>query len=231
MKSNDTVTSLKLQNNNPQFPQRLRGIKTPPKEIFYKGDITLIDNNRNIAVIGSRQISDKGISLAVGTGRALARKGITVVNGLALGCDTYALKGALSVGGKCIAVMPCSLDQIVPKSNYRLAKTILENGGLLISEYPTGTKLEKYMYVERDRLQSTLSDGIIVIEATLGSGTMHTVRAAQRQGKPIACWKNAEISKYSQFYIIDSDEAIECFTDSVFETEKYYQISIYDIDF
>jgi hypothetical protein len=60
---------------------------------------------------------------------------------------------------------------------------------------------------------------------------MHTVRAAQRQGKPIACWTNAEISKYSQFYIIDSDEAIECFTDSVFETEKYYQISIYDIDF
>jgi DNA processing protein len=157
--------------------------------------------------------------------------GITIVNGLALGCDTYALKGALSIGGKCIAVMPCSLDQIVPKSNYRLASTILENGGLLISEYPTGTKLEKYMYVERDRLQSTVSDAIIVIEATPGSGTMHTVRAAQRQGKPIACWKSAEIAKYSQFHIIDSNEAIKHFANNVFETEKYYQMSIYDVDF
>jgi DNA processing protein len=219
------VTSLKLQNNDNSH------LKHPPKDLYYKGDITLIDNRRNIAVIGSRHISEKGIPLAFNTGRTLAQMGITVVNGLALGCDTYALKGALSVGGKCIAVLPCAIDQIVPKSNYRLARAILENRGLLISEYPTGTKLEKYMYVERDCLQSTVSDGIIVIEATSQSGTMHTVRAAKRQGKPIACWKSAEIASDNQFYIIDSDEAIEHFTDKVFETEKYYQMNIYDVDF
>jgi DNA processing protein len=184
-----------------------------------------------MAVIGSRQISEKGILKALNTGRILAGMGITVVNGLALGCDTYALKGALSIGGKCIAVMPCGLDQIVPKSNYRLARTILENGGLLITEYPTGTKLEKYMYVERDRLQSAVSDAVIVIEATPRSGTMYTVKAAQKQGKPIACWKSAEIAKCSQFRIIDGNEAIKHFADSVFETKKYYQISIYDVDF
>jgi DNA processing protein len=156
--------------------------------------------------------------------------GITVVNGLALGCDTYALKGALSVGGKCIAVMPCGLDQIVPKSNYYLARTILENGGLLISEYPIGTKLEKYMYVERDRLQSTVSDAIIVIEASYQSGTMHTVRAARRQGKPTACYKKAEISNDSSFYIIDSPDSLKRFIDYTYAIYKCTQLSINDMD-
>jgi DNA processing protein len=223
--------SLKLQNrNNPQFLQRLRNIKHPPKELYYKGDITLIDNTPNIAVIGSRQISEKGISLAFDTGSTLASMGITVVNGLALGCDTYALKGALSIGGKCIAVMPCGLDQIVPKSNYYLARTILENGGLLISEYPIGTKLEKYMYVERDRLQSTVSDAIIVIEASYQSGTIHTVRAARRQGKQVACYKEAEISNDSSFYIIDSNESLKCFIDYTYAMYKCTQLSINDMN-
>jgi DNA processing protein len=130
--------------------------------------------------------------------------------------------------------MPCGLDQIVPKSNYNLAKTILENGGLLISEYPTGTKLEKYMYVERDRLQSTVSDAVIVIEATSGSGTMHTVRAARRQGKPIACWKSAKISKDNSFnnlfHIIDGDDSLKCFINHIYETYKCIQLSINDMD-
>jgi DNA processing protein len=232
MKSNDTVTSLKLQNNNPQFPQRLRGIKTPPKEIFYKGDITLIDNTPNIAVIGTRQISDKAIPLAFNTGRTLAQMGITVVNGLALGCDTYALKGALSACGKCIAVMPCALDQIVPKSNHHLAHTILENGGLLITEYPTGTKLEKYMYIARDRLQSALSDAVIVIEATHGSGTMHTVHSATEQGKSIACFADSGIENFRNIHTIKTTNDLKTFIDNIYihNYPQYLQMSINDFE-
>jgi DNA processing protein len=214
--------------NNPQFPKRLCNVKHPPNEIYYKGDITLLNSERNIAVIGSRHVSDNGLRRAYSIGSKLAKMDINVVNGLAIGCDTYALKGALSIGGKCIAVMPCGLDQIVPKSNYRLADEVLAKGGLLISEYPIGSEVEKYMYVERDRLQSGISKGVIVVEAGFKSGTMYAVRAAQRQGKPVACCKYAEIAREASYCIIDSDNDLEAFVSEAFNTIEYMQVDIND---
>jgi DNA processing protein len=204
-------------------------LKHRNREIYYIGNIDLIDSNQNVAVIGSRHVSDSGIKRAFKIGSKLARMDINVVNGLAIGCDTYALKGALSVGGKCIAVMPCGLERVVPASNYKLACDIIDNDGLIISEYPSGTKIEKYMYVERDRLQSDISKGIIVVEAGFKSGTMYAVRAAQRQGKPIACCKYAEIARYGFYYIIDSDKDLENFISYTFKTIEYIQININDL--
>jgi DNA processing protein len=182
-----------------------------------------------MAVIGSRHVSDNGIKQAFKIGFKLAKMDINVVNGLAIGCDTYALKGALSVGGKCIAVMPCGLERIVPKSNYRLADEILAKDGLLISEYPVGSEIEKYMYVERDRLQSDISKGVIVVEAGFKSGTMYTVRAARKQGKPIACCRYAEIARDDSYYIIDSDNDLESFISYTYKTIDYTQINISDL--
>ena len=85
-------------------------------------------------------------------------EGFDVVNGLAVGCDTAALRGALSEGGRCVAVLPCGLDMVVPSVNEYLAQEILEKGGCLISEYAEGTEPEKYRYVQRDRLQGRLSE-------------------------------------------------------------------------
>jgi DNA processing protein len=193
------------------------------------GNIDLMDSNRNMAVVGSRHVSDYGVKQAFSIGRKLAKMGINVVNGLAMGCDTFALRGALSVKGRCIAVMPCGLDRIVPKSNIGLANEILDNGGLIISEYPIGSELEKYMYVERDRLQSDISEGIIVVEAGCKSGTMYTVKAAQSQGKPIACCKYAEIARDGAFYIIDDDNDIESFVDNTLKMVKFTQVNINDL--
>jgi DNA processing protein len=204
-------------------------LKRQNREIYYIGNIDLIDSNRNMAVIGSRHASEYGIKQSYSIGRSLAQMGINVVNGLAIGCDTYALKGALSAQGKCIAVMPCGLEQVVPKANRYLADEILEKGGLLVSEYPVGTEVEKYMYIERDRLQSEISEGIIVVEAGFKSGTMYTVRAAKRQGKPIACCRYAEIAREGVYYIIDGDKGLKEFAKQSLNRLKYKQVNITDL--
>ena len=178
------------------YPLGFRNIVRMPRILYYQGAIEIINHNKNIAVIGSRRCSDMGVKLSFETGRILGTNGINVVNGLALGCDTEALRGALSVGGKCVAVMPCGLDKIQPKANQKLAEEILEKGGCLISEYPIGTGIKKYQYVERDRLQSGISQGVLVIEAELDSGTMHTVDFAMKQYKRLACYYH-ELLKYS----------------------------------
>jgi hypothetical protein len=84
------------------------------------------------------------------------------------------------------------------------------------------------MYVERDRLQSDISRGVIVVEAGVKSGTMHTVRAARKQGKTIACCKYAEIAREGLYYIIDNDNDLENFIEYTFDTVKYSQININD---
>ena len=115
------------------YPAILRGITGMPSFLYYRGDIEILNQNKNIAIVGSRHSSDMGLRLAYETGRLAAEKGFNVVNGLALGCDAEAIKGAISVGGKCAVVLPCGLENVQPKSNRYLAEQILENGGCLLS--------------------------------------------------------------------------------------------------
>ena len=172
---------------NDMYPKRLSSILRPPLRLYYRGAIDIFNQNCSIAVIGSRHVSERGIEYAYQMGYELGQRGINVVNGLALGCDTHALRGALAAGGTCAAVMPCGLDQIVPQSNTELADKLLSGGGCLLSAYPVQTPVQRYQYVERDRLQSGISDGVLVIEAACDSGTMHTVKYAMKQGRRLAC--------------------------------------------
>ena len=132
------------------FPKRLVGLADAPKKIYYKGNIDIINENKCITIVGSRDCSKNGLKLAFETAEKAVEKGFIVVNGLALGCDTEAVRGALSKKGRCVAVMPCGLEQIQPKSNIGLANAILSNGGCIITEYPEGSVLQKYNYVKRD---------------------------------------------------------------------------------
>lgn len=191
------------------YPNALKSLPDRPIVLYYRGEIGILNAYKNIAVIGSRNCSLKGKELAYRTGRILASEGMTIVNGLALGCDTEALKGALDVLGKCVVVMPCGLDNIQPKSNRGLAKKIIDAGGCILSEYPIGTSLAKYQYVERDRLQSGVSQGVLIVEAERKSGTMHTAEFAVKQYKRLACYyhKLLEMSSGNQ-YLEDSGRAV-----------------------
>lgn len=171
-----------------QYPRILRQLSGMPPVLYYKGNIGILNQQKSIALIGTRTPSAAGRKLSYESGRKIGSAKINLVNGLALGCDAEALKGALAEGGKCVAVMPCGLDEIVPKANRRLAEEILEKGGCLISEYPPGTKVQKYSYVQRDRLQSGVSREVVIVEAELKSGTMHTAEFAMKQHKRLSCF-------------------------------------------
>ena len=128
------------------YPRILRGVKAAPEILYYAGDISVCDNTV-IAVIGKRDATERHLKIAKQIGVILAKNGITVLNGLAIGVDAYALEGAIEAKGKAIAVMPGGLDEVYPKTNKKLAERILENGGCLISEYPNGMRPQKYSYV------------------------------------------------------------------------------------
>jgi len=218
-----------------QYPVQLLSISKPPARLYYKGNIDIINQKHNIAVIGSRRMSRRGIELASWIGYEMGRRGINVVNGLAIGCDTYALRGALSAGGTCAVVMPCGLDQIVPYSNSCLAQKLLLDGGCLISAYPVWTPVRRYQYVERDCLQSGISDGVLVIEAECDSGTMHTVRYAIKQGKRLACIDsrmvnyssgNRWLEDQNGVHVIQNRIDLNRFVDEIGSQVIYRQVSL-----
>lgn len=218
------------------YPNALKEIPNRPVVLYYRGEIEILNTHKNIAVVGSRNCSPKGKELAYKTGRLLAGEGMVIVNGLALGCDMEALRGALEVSGKCAVVMPCGLDNIQPRSNRGLAQNIIDMGGCVLSEYPVGTSLAKYQYVERDRLQSGVSQGVVIVEAEKKSGTMHTAEFAVRQYKRLACYyhKLLEMSSGNQ-YLEESGRAVNirnekealAFARELPQVESYQQMSLF----
>lgn len=215
------------------YPKAMTSLKNMPPLLFYKGNVEIINQYKNIAVIGSRKISKMGKSLSYDAGEAVAKEGLNLVNGLANGCDTEAIKGALHAGGRCIAIMPCGLEQVQPKSNQRLAEEILEKGGCILSEYPIGTQIEKYRYVERDRLQSAISQGVLIIEAEKKSGTMHTADFAIKQQKRIACYYylmleaasgNQYLEEIQRAQVLKTKKDLLQFIENIKNEEEYEQL-------
>lgn len=218
-----------------RFPQKLNILLDKPDKIYYKGDIDIINNNKCVAIVGSRNCSELGLRLAYQTAEIAVSKGFVVVNGLALGCDVEALKGALARKGKCVAVMPCGLEQIQPKANQYIADEIIENGGCIVSEYAEGTPIQRYNYVKRDRIQSGISDGVIIIEAEEKSGTMHTADFAVRQKKRLACYAatllnhssgNKYLEEVKKVQSLRSLKDVEMFLDYVITDVSCEQISL-----
>lgn len=141
-----------------KYPVNLKKIKSPPPVLYYKGNIEVLNRRKSIAVIGTRDISAAGTELAREAGKIIGNRGFNLVNGLALGCDREAFVGCLDAGG------------------------------CLVSEYPISSQPKKYTYVERDRIQSGISNAVIMVEADLKSGTMHTIDFARSQSKRLACY-------------------------------------------
>ncbi|RUR40473.1 DNA-processing protein DprA [Clostridium perfringens] len=173
-----------------RFPNRLREIVDPPVILFYKGNLECLFNEKAVAIVGTRKPTSVGAETAQKLGAEFGKDGYVVVSGLAKGCDELGHKGCVDVNGKSIAILPRGLDKIYPASNKWLAESILENGGLILSEYPVGDGVFKNKFIERDRLQSALSQCVIVVETGVVGGTMHTVGFAQEQNKILVCYKH-----------------------------------------
>ncbi|MFA6336900.1 MAG: DNA-processing protein DprA [Candidatus Paceibacterota bacterium] len=167
------------------YPSRLRLIKNPPKLLYYAGEMVAEENC--LAIVGSRICSPYGKETALEMAKKAAQSSLTVVSGLAAGIDSMAHQAAVQAEKRTIAVLGGGLDfqSFYPKQNLRLAGQIIENGGVLISEYPPKTKPANYTFPQRNRIISGLSLGILVIEARIKSGALITADYAKKQNKKI----------------------------------------------
>ena len=155
-----------------------------PLLLFYKGDLSALELPA-IAIIGTREPTSDGVKAGHYFGKVFAENGFNIVSGLAIGCDTSGHEGALEVKGVTTAFLAHGLDTIYPPQNKDLADDIVNNGGLLLSEYPIGTPVSKYSLVDRDRLQAGLSLATIVIQTGKTGGTMHAANTTLLSKKPL----------------------------------------------
>ena len=170
-----------------RYPRRLLAISDPPVVLFVKGRIEALHGTAVVAIVGTRSPTHFGEGEAKKAGKAAAESDAVVVSGLALGCDAKAHEGCLGAGGTAVAVLAHGLDKVYPAANRHLAEWILDSGGCLVSERPVGVKPARWAFAHRDRIQSGLSDGVLVIETDVKGGTMHTVEFARKQRRSLAC--------------------------------------------
>lgn len=165
------------------YPAPLRTIHDPPPALYVMGEWKPEDE-RSVAIVGSRATSRYGLSAADRLAYRLAATGFAVVSGLARGADTAAHRGALKGGGRTIAVLGGALDRLYPPENAELADAIAKNGAVM-SEYPMGRRADRMTFPYRNRIISGLSMGTLLIESDAKGGSMHTIDAATEQGRLI----------------------------------------------
>ncbi|MGN1035557.1 MAG: DNA-processing protein DprA, partial [Rhodocyclaceae bacterium] len=167
------------------YPKILLNISDPPTIIYARGNIELL-NHQGLAVVGSRNATPQGLLNAENFCQVIANFGLPIISGLALGIDSAAHKGALKAdNGATLAVIGTGINRMYPASNKNLALQILEQNGLIITEFPLNTSPSPENFPRRNRLISGLSLGILVVEATIDSGSLITAKLAAEQGREV----------------------------------------------
>ena len=168
------------------FPSILNHIYNPPAILFMRGNRALLDKRLNrIALVGARRCSLYGRNVARMLGKELGKYSTIIVSGGARGIDTHGHEGLLASQGYGIVVMGCGLDIAYPRENTKLFDQILQNNGLLVSEYPPGTPPSAKHFPARNRIISGLSRGVIVVEAKGSSGSLITADMAVSEGRDV----------------------------------------------
>jgi len=170
---------------DPLYPQDLTKIKKVPENLFYKGDWDCNIFKNCLAVVGSRNGTEYGRRITKKLVMELAYHGITIVSGFMYGIDSVAHQACVDAGGRTIAVLPYGIDSKVPEYQKYLFNEILNYQGLIVSEYASDLKAQKYTFVERNRLVVGLSKAVLVVEGALNSGTMVTASLAKKFDKPL----------------------------------------------
>ena len=168
---------------DPRYPPLLREVAQAPVALFCHGDPELL-SRRQLAIVGARSVTRQGAETAEAFAAELARCGLTITSGLAVGVDGAAHRGALAAGGATVAVCGTGLDRVFPARHRELAREIAARG-VLVSEFPTGTPPLADHFPRRNRIISGLSLGVLVVEAAPRSGSLITARLALEQGREV----------------------------------------------
>lgn len=174
---------MKIDIDNELYPKQLKNINNPPKQLYLEGNTKLLEK-QGIAIIGSRTCTKYGERMAQKFSNELGEYGIVTISGMAKGIDSFAHLANIE---KTIAVLPCGTNHIYPKDNINLYHKIIKNGGLIITEYDEEQMADSKKFIERNRIVSGLSIGILVVEGGYGSGTSVTARIAKRQKREVFC--------------------------------------------
>lgn len=166
------------------YPPLLKEISGCPFGIYVRGSLPQ-DDDLPFAIVGTRRATSDGKNTARRFACELAQCGFSIVSGLAFGIDAAAHEGCLDGRGATVAVLAGGLDAVYPRENERLAEKILENGGAIISEYPPGAPPYPDRFLERNRIISGLSRGVLIVEAPKGSGSLATARFALEQNRDV----------------------------------------------
>ena len=177
------------------YPEELRQIQDPPYGIFYKGNISVLDN-RKVAIVGSRNCTNYGVEVTKLLTKELNSYNISIISGGAKGVDSVAHRTTVDSNGSTIVVLGCGIDIIYPAQNRALFDKVLENG-VIISEFLPGTAPFSYNFPRRNRIISGLSELVIVVEASEKSGSLITAGCAADQGKDVMAVPGTIFSKGS----------------------------------
>ncbi len=172
-----------LHLGGPGYPPLLAEIPTAPRVLYVRGTLTDADAAA-IGMVGSRRCSTYGTRTAASLARSLARAGLTVVSGMALGIDAAAHRGALEAGGRTLAVTATGMNTVYPPQHRGLAEEIAASGAI-VTEFPMGQSPTRGLFPQRNRVIAGLSLGTILVEAGRKSGALHTVRHALEQNREV----------------------------------------------
>jgi DNA processing protein len=165
---------------------KLSRLKKPPKNLSYIGtDPHIVLESPAVAIVGTRKMTPYGRSVTEKLSSELARAGVAIISGNALGVDVTSQKAALDAGGRVIAVVASGLDKIYPATNLSIAERIVKQGGAIISEYSEGHQPRPDQFLERNRIIAGLADAVIVIEAAERSGSLNTALHASQADIPL----------------------------------------------
>ncbi len=159
------------------YPSLLAATKDDPFLIYVKGALSSRPE-RSIAIIGTREPTAHGQKTATRIAHFCADQGWSVVSGLAIGCDGIAHRATIDAGGHTVAVLAHGLQMVAPTRHQRLADSILESGGALVSQFRFGLNVQAQQYVQRDRVQAGLAQGVVMIQSDVKGGSLHASRAA-----------------------------------------------------
>ena len=166
------------------YPKSLRSLKDPPAVLYYAGKLPDFNSSLCIATVGTRKMSEYGMRSAYKIAYETAAAGAVVVSGMALGIDAVCAGAAIASNGRTVAVLGCGIDVVYPEQHMRLCEAIKEHGAI-ITEYPPSTEPRGFHFPVRNRIISGLSQGTVVIDADIKSGSMITAKTAILQGRDI----------------------------------------------
>lgn len=207
----------KIDIDSKEYPNQLREISDPPKQLYCCGDRTLL-YEESVAVVGSRKFTVYGKNIAIMLGETLAKAGVVIVSGLANGIDSFAHKGMVDVGGKGIAVLGSGIKKMGPRKNYELMVDMINSGGLVVSEYEPDIPASIYTFPKRNRIISGLSKKVVIVEANFDSGALITAQFANEQGKDVYAVPgniNSQFSVGSNLLIRDGATPLIIFDDLI----------------